>query len=79
MSKPKPTKRVKKGNLLPVKWFLQIPVVKASLKDSEGNVITNIIQVTEFKGAILVLADGGIHTDKPEIFAGFTPPKKKTK
>ena len=62
-------KPVSKG--IPIKYMLNIPVVAVNLKDQDGKPIEDIVQVTHFKGAIIVATKKGLYTDKPELFAGF--------
>ncbi len=58
---------MEKSQGLPIKYMLQIPIVKVNLKDEEGNQITDIYNVQYFDDAIYVCAKNGIYTNKPEL------------
>ncbi len=60
---------------IPIKYILQIPIIKVDLKDDQGNEIKDIMQVTHFGGGIIVATKDSLYTDKPELFAGFKPKK----
>ncbi len=57
----------KKENIgVPIKFMLNIPLVKLDLRDEKGNIISDVVAIQELKGRIYVITKDGFVYKQPK-------------
>ena len=53
----------KPKNSIPIKYFLNIPIIQCTMRDEQGNELTDITNVQSWKNGIVVIAGGKLYSN----------------